>query len=275
LANMVWLPDHIWKKQQQSKKTWGGQGKGGSPALATVLQLLTKAKGSGKSFGKGGKGKPLNKYQEKLKKTDSSKLVWVGGLSSKTTWKSLESHFATVLKPSVSDIVAKKDKITAILAYKSAEDVATVVAALNGTELDGSVLEVDAWQKAEKPEGEEKKKHKKKSKVNTKFAKAPKKDQKTIEKLKAIEPACKAFVGGLAKKTTWKSLEKHFSSVVKPKIADVNEKTGKGVVAFTNEADVLTVISALNGSELDGNTIEVDVWTRPEKKEKVKKEKAD
>merc|ERR1719221_2131925 len=93
--------------------------------------------------------KPMSKYQEKLKKVDSKKLVWVGSLSKKTTWKALEKHFAEVKKPTVSDIVKKGDKITAIVAYKSEEDVAEVCDALNGSELDGNTLEVDKWVKDE------------------------------------------------------------------------------------------------------------------------------
>merc|ERR1712187_954632 len=99
--------------------------------------------------------KPLSKWEEKLKKVDASKLVWVGGLSAKTTWKSLEKHFAEVVKPSLSDIKKGKDgTITARVAFKTPEDVETVVSALNGSSLDGETLEVDKWEKgtyAEKP----------------------------------------------------------------------------------------------------------------------------
>merc|ERR1719277_2547813 len=79
-------------------------------------------KGLAKGFGKGGMRKPLSKYQEKLKKIEPKKLIWVGNLSKKTTWKALEKHFAEVKKPTVSDIKKKGDKITAIVAYKSEGD---------------------------------------------------------------------------------------------------------------------------------------------------------
>merc|ERR1712048_100954 len=103
-------------------------------------------KGGGKGKGK----KPLDKFEEKLKKVDASRLVWVCGLSSKTKWKALEKHFADVAKPTVSDIKERKNKegkITAMVAFKTPEDVSAVVEALNGSELDGEVIEVDKWEK--------------------------------------------------------------------------------------------------------------------------------
>merc|ERR1711920_882360 len=152
-------------------------------------------------YGKGGKGKmkkPLTKYQEKLRKVDASKLVWVGGLSPKTTWKVLEKHFAEVVKPTVSDIKEKKNKegkITAMVAFKTPEDVETIVAALNGSELDGSVLEIDKWEKgtyAEEGRTKERGARKMRSKLGKvkhfKFAKGGKtKDEKTMAKMKAID----------------------------------------------------------------------------------------
>merc|ERR1719436_539960 len=130
--------------------------------------------------------KPLNKFQEKLKKVDSKNLVWVGNLSKKTTWKALEKHFAEVKKPTVSDIVKRGDKITAIVAYKSEEDVAEVCAALNGSELDGSTLEVDKWEKDESLKEKREKRPRKvgsKKVLNTKFAKKSG-DNKIAAKLK-------------------------------------------------------------------------------------------
>merc|ERR1712211_214120 len=110
----------------------------------------------------------------------------------------------------MGDIKSKGVQITAIVAYKSEEDVATVVAALNGSELDGNVLEVDKWEKDEtlkdKPKKERQKKTFQKKVLNTKFAKKSV-DAKTAAKLKATEPDCKVWVGGLSPKTTWKALE--------------------------------------------------------------------
>jgi len=95
------------------------------------------------------------------------------------------------------------------------------------------------------------------------------------EKLSKIDSSLKVWVGGLSKKVTWKELEKHFTQINKPAVTDVNERKGTGVVAFKNEDDVSSAISSLNGSELCGSAIEVDVWTKPERKAKEEGEEGE
>merc|ERR1712048_274685 len=234
-------------------------------------------------MGRGVVKKPLNKFQEKLRKVDASRLVWVSGLSSKTTWKTLEKHLAEVVKPTVSN--NKEGKITAMVAFKTPEDVAAVVEALNGSELDGEVIEVDKWEKKDKEDQGDKPKRNRRgggrktpSKqlgkvVNLKFAKGAKgkvKDEALMKKLQSIDPTCKVWIGGLAEKTTKQALTKNFADIKKPKIVDMMRK-GKAVVAYESEEDAVAAIAALNATELDGNTLEVDVWTKPERKPRVKK----
>merc|ERR1712048_147944 len=239
-------------------------------------------------MGRGVVKKPLNKFQEKLRKVDASRLVWVSGLSSKTTWKTLEKHLAEVVKPTVSNIKERKNKegkITAMVAFKTPEDVEAVVGALNGSELDGEVIEVDKWEKKDKEDQGDKPKRNRRggagktpSKqlgkvVNPKFAKGAKgkvKNEALMKKLQSIDPTCKVWVGGLAEKTTKQALTKHFADIKKPKIVDMMRK-GKAVVAYDSEEDAVAAIAALNSTELDGNTLEVDVWTKPERKPRVKK----
>merc|ERR1712014_408697 len=95
--------------------------------------------------------------------------------------------------------------------------------------------------------------------LNTKFAKAARnkasktdkgKNSKVAELMKATEPSCKVWVGGLSDKTTWKELEKHFAEVAKPKATEIMRK-GKAVLAYEKEEDVSIVIGALNGSMLN------------------------
>jgi len=100
--------------------------------------------------------------------------------------------------------------------------------------------------------------------------KDPKKEQfrKSMDKLDKFEASQKVWVGGLSKDTTWKQLEKHCEETggTKPKLTEVMKK-GTGVLAFKSEDDASAAIAALNGSDLDGNSIEADVWTQKEKKE--------
>jgi hypothetical protein len=87
----------------------------------------------------------------------------------------------------------------------------------------------------------------------------------TIQKLKKIEADHKVWVGGIAKGVTWKDLEKHFeSNATKPSISEVMPN-GTGVCAFKNAEDATAAIATVNGTELKGKTLEVDVWTKMEK----------
>jgi len=235
---------------------------------------------------------PLKKHQLQLKKFDASQMVWVGGLSKTTARKTLEKHFAGVVKPKVVEVLNRnlKKPVTAKVAFGSAEDAATAVDALNGSELDGSILEMNIWKKSDKPERPERKKGKKddaKSKLskvlNTKFAKATRdkankagkpKDSKIAELMKSTDASCKVWVGGLAVETTCKVLDKHFAKVAKPKGTEIMKK-GTAVLAFANEEEVATVIGALNSSQLDGKKLEVDVWVKSEKKERPRKKKGE
>jgi RNA recognition motif-containing protein len=229
-----------------------------------------------------GKGKgAVDKTKEKLRKFDAKNKVWVGGMSNTTTWKKLEKHFKETadLKPAVVDVNEKKG--TGVVCFKDEDDVSTAVAVLNGSELDGNTIEVDVWtkmEKPEKPEGEEDKpKRKRQPKKNLAMSMMVKKPiSKVAEKLKTVDPSLKVWVGGLTKETTFKELSKHFEdNFSKPKLVDILAKGGRAVVTYESTDDVASAVAIVNGTELNGATLEVDVWTKPEKKEKekVKKEK--
>lgn len=94
--------------------------------------------------------------------------------------------------------------------------------------------------------------------------------------LKTVDPSLKVWVGGLPEKTTSKELSKHFEDqFAKPKLCDIYVSGGRAIVTYESADDVASAVSIVNGSEFKGSVIEVDVWTKPEKKEKVKKEKED
>merc|ERR1712232_307375 len=114
----------------------------------------------------------------------------------------------------------------------------------------------------------------KKHKLKIKATKVPltKAEEKIKEKLAEIEPDCKVWVGGLKAETTWKTLEKHFATVAKPKVTSMLRKKGTACVAYESADDVLNAIATLNGSELQGKTLEVDSWVKPERREKKPKD---
>ncbi|CAE8594123.1 unnamed protein product, partial [Polarella glacialis] len=210
--------------------------------------------------------------------------VWVGGLAEGTNWKALEKHFAAVKKPVVTEIMKKG---TAVLAYDTVEDVELAIASFNGSDLDGQALEVDVWiQKPKREDAVPRQKVKKVMPVKVmpvrqvviktalKGKPTDEANRKMKEKLAAFDHALKVWVGGLPANTAWKALNEHLATVAKPKLTHVMNK-GTACVVFESSDDVAIVIASLNASEFNGNTIELDVWTKPERKEKVAKVKAE
>merc|ERR1712194_770995 len=104
--------------------------------------------------------------------------------------------------------------------------------------------------------------------------------RKTMETLKKIENDRKVWIGGLPKGKTWKDLDKFIEEhATKPKLVNIMSY-GKGVCAFKTEEEATAAIAALNRKEMDGKTLEVDAWTKKEKKDKeaepvTEKEKKD
>merc|ERR1712110_685827 len=93
-------------------------------------------------------------------------------------------------------------------------------------------------------------------------------DPKLKEKCKEVDDSLKVWVGGLAAKTSAGSLKKHFADAdCKPHLTSIMGK-GRACLSFKTTDEVEEAVSALTGSTLDGKTLEVDVWTKPERKVK-------
>merc|ERR1712086_786084 len=86
-----------------------------------------------------------------------------------------------------------------------------------------------------------------------------------------IEADRKVWVGGLEKEVTRGKLYAHFKDSCKPHLFEVMSK-GTACVAFKTAEDAQLAIDTFNGSELDGKEIQVDVWTKKEKKEREEEE---
>merc|ERR1719199_1679534 len=90
-----------------------------------------------------------------------------------------------------------------------------------------------------------------------------------MDKLGKIEAERKVWVGGLDKATTWGKLEKHFKELdCKPSVTEIMGR-GSACLAFKTADEAANAIAVVNGSELVGQTIEVDVWTQKEKNERT------
>jgi len=137
-----------------------GKGKHGKAAMQVIQAVQQVVKGAGKGGKKGGKGKgkaaSTYKFMDKLDTIDTERKVWVGGLPKDVTRGNIVEHFKTVCHPGVFEIM----RGSACLSFKSAEDAGNVIASLNGSEMNGSAIQVDVWtqkekkEKKQRPEGE-------------------------------------------------------------------------------------------------------------------------
>jgi len=236
---------------------YGGKGKGKGGGLGLLMSMF----GGGYGGGYKGKGKyrnPDQKFLDKLKTIDNSLKIWVGGLGKDFSWKKLEAHFVEVTgnKPTLTHVYPKG---TACIAVKTEEEVQSAISSMNGTELHGKTLEVDVWTQAEKKEGDKVKKSSNKE--------ANKLDADAVVKLKTTEDDCKVWVGEVPDVTN-KALQDHFTEKgCKPVIVKVMGR-GSAVVTFATAGEVASAIAAVNGTELEGKSLQADVWTKRDAKAK-------
>jgi len=280
------------KASHRGAKGGSGGGKGGGTWMFVPAAAPTVPHRGGKSFGKGmvkggkgGKGKVMDKaalqrnaLMDKLGKVDADHKVWVGGLGEDVKRGALLEHFKTVGK--VKEFVILK-KGAACVAFTTADDASSAIASLNGSDLNGNAIEVDVWTQKEKKERPEQEKKAKKTKTVIKNqigknGKSPM-DLKMKEKLKAVDHSLKVWVGGLKPTTTWKELKQHFVDNGNEVKMAVPMKPGTFCVTFETEGEASSAM-AVSGTEVDGKTIEVDAWAKPERREraweKKKKEEA-
>ncbi|OLP99955.1 hypothetical protein AK812_SmicGene17439 [Symbiodinium microadriaticum] len=262
--------------------------------LASVLAASLGGKQNGKGQGRQGQlKKPVSKFSEKLRATDPS----LKEVCDSSEWiQSGASSAPIFVFRGEFDIMRNG---TAVLAYKTVDDVEAAVATLNGSELKGASLEVEKQAPKEGKQPPAGKPSPQKMLVKKlpvpkqraaagkvwvsrlgkgKVAKGTGKGKtaaddkiKMKEKLAAFSAAQKVWIGGLSEGTTWKEVETHLSVVAKPKLTHVFKATGCAYLrksckagryrnpeaytgAYEAEEDVLTVITALDGSELNGNT---------------------
>lgn len=97
--------------------------------------------------------------------------------------------------------------------------------------------------------------------------------RKAMDKLGKIPNERKVWVGGLKKDVAAGALFRHFKEMdCKPQIHELMSK-GTACLAFKTEDEASNAIAIVNGSEIDGKAIEVDVWTTKEKTERTPGEK--
>jgi len=125
----------VWKPMFQKTSTY------------TAPPAYGKGKGKFEVKGKGkGKGKWDSQADEmaKLKGIDNSLKVWVGGLDSSVTWKTLQDHFSQVAKPAWATVFPRG---TGCVAFNSSQEVESAILGLNGSTIGHCTLVVDVFEK--------------------------------------------------------------------------------------------------------------------------------
>mmetsp|Transcript_81984 Transcript_81984/g.248613 ORF Transcript_81984/g.248613 Transcript_81984/m.248613 type:complete len:124 (-) Transcript_81984:128-499(-) len=113
--------------------------------------------GYGKAWGKGKAAARPAPYgggaapQAPREQRDDSCKVFVGNLSFKTRWSGLKDHFSQAGEVQFAKINEDKgkgkgwSKGTGMVEFATAEEAQAAIAMLNGSELDGRELKLDAW----------------------------------------------------------------------------------------------------------------------------------
>jgi len=82
-----------------------------------------------------------------------------------------------------------------------------------------------------------------------------------------VDPSKKVWIGGLASGTGWKELQEHMNQAGKTKWCESfdGKGAGTGTAAYDTVEEVAQAISQLNGSVLNGATLQVDAWVKETK----------
>jgi len=140
-------PGQVYKGQPQASK---------KAAEASAAAMALKKNGASKGQKGKGKGKKEQapdssenkKTMERLGNIEAELKVWIGGLPKAVSWKELETHIVAVFaKPSITHVMPSGK---GVCSFKTAEEATACIAALNGTELKGKVLEADVWTQKKK-----------------------------------------------------------------------------------------------------------------------------
>ena len=98
----------------------------------------------------------------------------------------------------------------------------------------------------------------------------PYKKAKTWGTLMKIENERKIYISGLPKGLGWQALQELIEqNASKPKLTEI-VKFGVACVAFATGEEASNAVAVLQGAEINGQTIEVDMWTGGQNTKKKK-----
>lgn len=203
-----------------------------------------------------------NHQQGSWRPGNPQKMIWVGNVAERTTLQELKAHAEQVCPARWAEVFSDRGKGTGAVGFASASDVGPAAAALNGTWLNGSRIQVDFWDKHDggQPNRDWKLAQKQSQKQNY--------QKRHDESWTPGDPKRMIWVGNLAEGTTLKDLLAHAEQAGKPKWAEVFSDKGKGAgavtgaVGFTSQSEVAAAVAALNGTLLNGRPLQVDLWAK-------------
>eukprot|EP00931_Biecheleriopsis_adriatica_P040249 TRINITY_DN23051_c0_g1_i1.p1 TRINITY_DN23051_c0_g1~~TRINITY_DN23051_c0_g1_i1.p1 ORF type:complete len:153 (+),score=49.01 TRINITY_DN23051_c0_g1_i1:58-459(+) len=120
---------------------WGG-GKGWGPPMFYGYDGWGMKGFPFKGKGKGKRSPQLN--------VDPTRKIWIGNLPEAAKWKDLQELVDSHGKSKWVEIFSGKGKGTAAVVFATAEEASEAISKLNGSDLCGSSIVVDAWEKGSK-----------------------------------------------------------------------------------------------------------------------------
>mmetsp|Transcript_54432 Transcript_54432/g.116274 ORF Transcript_54432/g.116274 Transcript_54432/m.116274 type:complete len:216 (-) Transcript_54432:34-681(-) len=182
---------------------------------------------------------------------DPSKTLWVGAVPEGTNYTDLLEFAQQFGEAKWAEVY----KTTAAIGFASAEVATSALAKLQGADFRGVSLVADIWTRQETTEGPRQGWRRGRGKGWGKgWGKA------LYQRSRIQDPTKTLWVGNLALGTKYPELLELGKTAGDAKWADTWRNIG--AIGYATTEDAASAATKLNGTELSGNTLSVDVWTR-------------
>lgn len=188
----------------------------------------------------------------------SNPAVYVWNISSETSWQDLKDHMRKAGNVDSASVFTNSSGDTnGVVVYQRAQDAARALRELQGSELHGSTLNLreDRMHFGRGGPG----RGGGRGRGGRGHGRG---GDRGGDRDRGGDSGSQVYVGNLAPEITWKELKDHFRQCGDVKRAEVKtlaagQSRGYGLVLFSKKEEADDAISRLNGSELQGRTLEV------------------
>lgn len=198
-------------------------------------------------------------YQGTYERTQSTS-VYVWNLAPGTSWQDLKDHMRMAGNVDSATVMTNADSLCCgVVVYQRPQEAERAIRELQGTDLNGSAISIR----------EDRKQVNRGAGSGRGFGGRGRGGRgissygggRGIGRVN-VDAETQLFVGNLAQSTTWRELKDHFRQCGDIQRAEVKngpagQSKGFGTVQFLKKSDAKDAITQLNGSELQGNVIEV------------------